>query len=99
MKYKGYRIEFSEVKNILLKETREINFEDVLEAIEKKRILADLKHRNKKYRHQRILVIKKGEYAYAIPYVVDPKRKAVFLKTIYPSRVLTIKYLKGGMKK
>ena len=99
VKYKGYRIEFSEEKNLLLKETREIGFEDVIVAIEKKEILDDLRHGSKKYPHQRILVIKREEYVYVIPYVIDPKRKTIFLKTAYPSRVLTDKYMKGGVKK
>ncbi len=99
VKYKGFRIEYSEEKNLLLKETRELGFEDVIVSIEEKKILGDLKHRNKKYAHQRILVIKIEAYAYAVPYVIDPKRKVIFLKTVYPSRVLTDKYVKGGMKK
>lgn len=39
------------------------------------------------------------KYVYAVPYVLDLKKKTVFLKTVYPSRVLTEKYMKGGMKK
>ncbi len=84
---------------MLLKETRGLGFEDVIVAIEEKSILADLKHSNKKYAHQRILVIKIEAYAYAVPYVIDWKRKIIFLKTVYPSRVLTDKYMKGGLKK
>lgn len=99
VKYNGYRLEFSEEKNILLKETRGVGYEEILSAIEEKGVLGDLKHNNKKYKHQRILVVKKGEYVYAVPYVIDPKRKVVFLKTVYPSRLLTNKYMKGGMKK
>lgn len=99
MRYKGYRIEFSEEKNLLLKVTREIGFEDVIVAIEGKKILDDLRHSNKKYARQRILVIKIGKYVYGVPYVIDPKKKIIFLKTIYPSRVLTNKYMKGGVKK
>lgn len=98
VKYKGYRIEFSEAKNLLLKETRGMGFEDVIAAIEEKEMLGDMKHGNKKYVHQRILVIKREEYVYAVPYVIDLKRKVIFLKTVYPSRVLTDKYMKGGMK-
>lgn len=96
MKYKGYRVEYSEEKNLVLKETRGIGFEDVIASIEEKRILNDLKHKNKKYAHQRILVLKIETYAYAVPYVIDTKRKVVFLKTVYPSRVLTHKHMKGG---
>jgi len=99
VKYKGYRIEFSEEKNLLLKETRRMGFDDVITAIEEKDILGDMRHGNKKYVHQRIVVIKREEYAYAVPYVIDLKRKVIFLKTVYPSRVLTNRYMKGGMKK
>ena len=99
VKYKGFRIEFSEEKNLLLKETRGLCFEDILQAIEEKRILDDLKSRSQKYSHQRILVIKREEYVYAVPYVIDKKRKVVFLKTVYPSRVLTDQYMKGGIRK
>lgn len=99
VKYQGYRIEFSEEKNLLLQETRGICFEDVLQEIEKNKVLDDLKHNSNKYFHQRILVIKIEEYVYAVPYVLDPKKQIVFLKTIYPSRVLTEKYMKGGIKK
>lgn len=98
VKYQGFKLEFSEEKNLILKETREVDFEAVIIAIEKKKILGDLKHSNKKYAHQRILVIKIARYVYAVPYVIDLKRKAIFLKTVYPSRVLTEKYLKGGNK-
>lgn len=99
MRYKGFRIDFSEEKNLLLKETRNIGFEDVIIAIEGKKILDDLIHRNKKYTHQRILVIQIDKYVYAVPYIIDLNKKIVFLKTIYPSRVLTNKYIKGGVKK
>lgn len=97
--YKGYRIDFSEEKNLLLKETRGVCFEDVLQAIEKQKILGDLKSKSQKYPHQRILVIKVKDYVWVVPYVLDLKKKTVFLKTIYPSRVLKEEYLKGGVKK
>ena len=91
--------EWDKEKNDKLKKERGVGFEEILEVIEKKKILDDLKHTRKKYTHQRILVIEKDKYVYAVPYVLDPKRKVVFLKTVYPSRVLTEKYLKGGMKR
>lgn len=99
VKYRGFRIEFSEEKNLLLKETRGLCFEDVLQAIEKRRILDDLKHSKQKYLHQRILAIKIESYVYTVPYVLDLKKKIVFLKTVYPSRALTNKYMKGGVKR
>ena len=98
VKYRGYKLEFTEEKNLLLKETRGVGLEEVVTAIEEKKILGDIKHSSKKYPHQRILVIKIKEYVYAVPFVIDNKRKAIFLKTVYPSRVLTEKYMKGGVK-
>jgi len=86
------RIKFGEEKNLLLKETRGVCFEDAIKAIEKGNILDSLEH--KKYPNQRILVIKIKNYAYAIPYVTDKRKGTIFLKTIYPSRVLTKKYLR-----
>lgn len=99
MKYQGFRVEFDDEKNLLLKETRKICFEDVIIAIEKKKIVDDLKHPSTKHAHQRILVVKIANYAYAVPYVKDLERKVIFLKTVYPSRVMTSKYSKGGVKK
>ena len=99
VKYQGYRLKFTEEKNLLLKETRGVGLEDVVTAIEEKKILGDIKHSNKKYPNKRILAIKIKEYVYAVPYVIDKKRKAIFLKTVYPSRVLAEKYMKGGVKK
>ena len=88
-------IEFSEEKNLLLQQTRGINFDQVISAIENNKILDNLKHKNiKKYPKQRILVIKIKNYVYAVPYVIDKRKKIIFLKTIYPSKTLTNKYLK-----
>ena len=98
MEYKGFRLEFSVEKDLVLRETRGFGFELVLSAIEKRHILDDLKHTSKKYGHQRLLVIKEKGYVYAVPYVLDEKRKVIFLKTVYPSRTLKTKYLKGGKK-
>ena len=82
---------------LILKETRGICFEDVVEAIKKGRILDDLKHKQQqKYPQQRILVIKINKYAYAVPYVINEEKGEIFLKTVYPSRVLTKKYLRKG---
>lgn len=89
-----FSIEYSEEKNLLLKATRGINFSDVFAAIEKGEILDDLESKNKsKYPNQKVLAIKIKNYIYAVPYVIDIKRKIIFLKTVYPSRILTGIYL------
>jgi hypothetical protein len=92
----AFSITFSEEKNQLLKATREISFDDVLEALKKGNLLADIAHTSKKHAHQRVYVVKIKEYAYAVPYIINEQKKEIFLKTIYPSRELTKIYLKGG---
>ncbi len=90
-----FRVMFNAEKNILLKESRGINFDDIVEAINQKNILDDYTHHDsKKYPDQRIIVVKINNYAYAAPYVIDFKKEVIFLKTVYPSRVLTKQYLK-----
>ena len=92
----AFSINFSLEKNELLKVTRGVCFDDVISAIEKKKLLADKKHSSSKFIHQRIYVVAINNYAYAVPYVIDLKKHEIFLKTLYPSRALTKKYLQEG---
>ncbi|OGD55804.1 hypothetical protein A3E73_00310 [Candidatus Beckwithbacteria bacterium RIFCSPHIGHO2_12_FULL_47_17] len=92
---KKVTIEFNEEKNLLLRETRGIGFEEAIKAINNGNILDDRQHKNiKKYPKQRIIVVKIKNYVYAIPYIFNQKKRSIFLKTVYPSRVFTKKYLK-----
>lgn len=94
MKY----FDWDEEKNSLLKELREVSFEDVQTAIEAGRVLDEIAHPNKKrYPNQRILIVEIEDYAYYVPYVEDEEK--YFLKTIFPSRKATKKYLFGGENK
>lgn len=80
-------------KNLTLIKTRQISFEQIVKAIEKGNLIASFTHPNKKqYPNQKILLIKHRQYIYAVPYVED--RKKIFLKTIFPHRKYTKKYLK-----
>ncbi len=88
-------IDFNEEKNQLLKATRGICFDDVIQAIQEGALLVDISHPNSTYPHQKMFVVNINYYAYAVPYVLDNDRKCLFLKTVYPSRLLTKKYLKG----
>ena len=92
----AFSIRFNEEKNQLLKATRRVSFEDVLEALKKGNLLADIAHPSQKHSLQRLYVVKIKEYAYAVPYISNIEKKEIFLKTIYPSRMLTKIYLKGG---
>jgi hypothetical protein len=90
-----YTVRFSEEKNELLKSTRGISFQETVELICEGNVLDDLKHPDPKRSSQRIYVIKIKEYAYVVPYVINTRKKEIFLKTIYPSRKYTKLYLRG----
>jgi uncharacterized DUF497 family protein len=93
MKYFSWNQE----KNELLKEERQISFEDVVFYIEQGFLLDVLEHPNReKYQGQTIFVVEIDEYAYLVPFVEDERE--IFLKTIIPSRKATRKYLKGSEK-
>ncbi|MEK7550391.1 MAG: toxin [Patescibacteria group bacterium] len=83
-------------KNKWLKKNRGIGFEEIIDAITDGKVLKDTKNPNlKKYSNQRILIVKIDNYAYAVPYVKDKVRKVIFLKTCWPSREFTKKYIKN----
>ena len=92
----AFNISFNEEKNQLLKATRGISFEDVLEAFKKGKLLADIAHPSQKHPSQGLYVVEIKGYAYAVFYILNNRRREIFLKTIYPSRILTKIYLKGG---
>ncbi len=85
------KIEFDGEKNRKLMKFRRIGFEDVIAKIADNSFLDDIKH--PKYGHQRILIIEHEKYVYAVPYVKTTS--GIFLKTIYPSRRFTDKYLRS----
>jgi hypothetical protein len=85
--------DWNKEKNELLKSEREVSFEEIVEAINTGNILDEFDHPNqKKYPAQKVYVIEIRGYVYFVPYVEDEEKK--FLKTIYPNRDLTKKYLK-----
>lgn len=93
MKY----FDWNEIKNTYLKRERGIGFEDILAAIEEGKILADIDHPLKAlYPNQKVFIIEFNGYAYVVPYIEDDTK--IFLKTIYPSRKMTKKFLSGRRK-
>lgn len=86
---------WSEEKDELLKEERQISFEDVVFYISQGFLLDVLEHPNQeKYQGQKVFVVEIDNYAYLFPFVEDEHE--IFLKTIIPSRKATKKYLKGN---
>lgn len=80
-------------KNELLKETRWIWFEDVENAINNWWLLDIVDHNNQeKYLWQKKMLVNINNYVYVVPFVKN--NDWFFLKTIFPSRKDTKKYLK-----
>ncbi|MCK4729112.1 MAG: BrnT family toxin [Desulfobacterales bacterium] len=93
MKYFDWNVE----KNAELWTERGIAFEDVVFFINHGGLLDTIEHPNKeRYPNQRIFIVNIDDYAYLVPFVED--EKAIFLKTIIPSRKMTKKYLGGQSK-
>lgn len=90
----AFSISFNEEKNQLLKAIRGVCFEDVAVALKNNQLLANVSHPDLRRSHQKIYIVQINNYAYAVPYVINVQKKEIFLKTIYPSRVFSKKYLK-----
>ncbi len=88
-------LSWSAEKNELLREERQVSFEDVVFYIEQGFLLDILEHPNQeKYKGQKIFVLQMDDYVYLVPFLEDDHE--IFLKTIIPSRKATKKYLKGN---
>jgi len=84
--------DWDDEKNQKLKSERGVSFEDVVIAIDEGNLLEVLSHHNpSKYPNQKIYVVKIEDYVYLVPFVKGEQKQ--FLKTIYPSRKMTRKYL------
>lgn len=95
-----YKFDYSEEKDKILKATREIGFEEIIQTIEAGNLVADkLNPNQKRYPGQRLLLVKLKKYIYVVPCVIDREREAYFLKTLYPSRRFTKQYVKNYKKK
>lgn len=89
---KTKKIEWDIEKNSLLKEKRAVCFEDVENAINNDNILDIRPHPNqKKYPHQKIIVVKINDYIHYVPFVEDNEK--CFLKSIIPSRKINNEFL------
>ena len=81
-------------KNEQLKNERGICFEDIVLRINTGHALGIVEHPNqKRYPNQMILLINVDGYVYVVPFIIQ--ENGIFLKTIFPSRKYTKKYLQG----
>ncbi len=84
--------DWNEEKNEELKNERDISFEEIVAAAETEQLIAIIDHPNqKRYPGQKIIIVEIDDYAYIVPFVEDEQK--IFLKTAYPSRAATKKYL------
>jgi len=84
---------WSDKKNILLKNERNICFEDVVTAIKNDKLLDIIKNQSENHPNQYCLIIDISSSAYIVPFVREGN--IFFLKTMYKSRKQTKKYFKG----
>lgn len=82
--------DWDEEKNRQLQAERHISFELCVAYIEQGYVLDVLQNRSPRS-HQKVFVVNIENYAYRIPFVEEGER--LFLKTAYPSRAATKRYL------
>lgn len=83
---------FDPQKNALLISKRGISFEEVISILEKHGPIDLINHPNiERYPKQKMYVIEIDLYIYLVPFVKE--KNYIFLKTIFPSRKATKKYL------
>ncbi len=82
-------------KNELLKQTRNISFEEIITVILNDKIIDIYDHYNQEdYPNQKIYEILYNDYIYLVPFIEN--ENDIFLKTIIPSRKATKKYKNIG---
>jgi len=88
---------FDEEKNLRLKAERGVSFEEIVEAIEANKVIRVFKHHNtEKYPLQRIMLVEIRGYIWQVPFL--EKGDFFILKTAYPSRKATARYLKANLE-
>ena len=91
--------DWDDEKNALLKRIRGVSFEQIVSAIEDGNIADILEHPNpKRYPDQRVYLVVHQDYVFFVPFIRDDEHDRVFLKTIYPSRKYTKRYLQRELE-
>ena len=79
-------------KNEKLKAERGVGFEEILFLIGHSHLLDIIEHPNQElYGGQRIFVVQREDYVYLVPFIEE--ERVIVLKTIFPSRKATRRYL------
>ena len=94
--YINMRFLWKEDKNDLLKQYRKISFEQIVLSIENKQIVDVIEHPNQeKYKGQIFILVEMDNYVYVVPAFISGSGEECHLKTIYPSRKYTDKFLRS----
>lgn len=84
--------DWDEKKNEQLKRLRNISFEEIIYSISDGKLLEIVAHKNpSNYPNQKMFIVEVNSYAYIVPFIENEDH--YFLKTIYPSRKATRKYI------
>jgi uncharacterized DUF497 family protein len=81
-----FEFNWSDEKNNFLIENRGTSFEAIAKAIKDNKVLKVGKNPSSNFDNQMIVIVDINGYAYVVPFVVDEKKKEIFLKTAFPSR-------------
>lgn len=71
-------------KNELLKQQRNISFEEVVSAIKNGKLLDIIENPSSNFENQKCFVLEIYSYIWLVPYIENEKE--IFLKTAFPSR-------------
>ena len=87
------KFRYNEDKNIDLLKKRGIGFEEIIVEINNGNLIDIVSHHNTiKYPNQKIMMVRCLGNIFCVPYIIESKN-IIFLKTLYPSRKATKKYL------
>ena len=91
------RFVWDEDKNKILKQQRNISFEQIVLSIENKQVVNVIENPNKeKHKGQIYIMVNYDEYIYVVPAYISDSGEECHLKTIYPSRKYTKIYLRSN---
>jgi uncharacterized DUF497 family protein len=87
---------WDEEKNTELKKRRNISFEEIILCISEGKVVTVMENPNKtRYPNQYLYLIEYKNYIYVVPFEINEDEKEIFLKTIYPSREYTNRFIRG----
>ena len=86
---------WNEAKNAQLKEVRGISFEEIVASIAGGGLVTVIEHPHpSRFPNQMLYLVEHDDYIYVVPAISDDRSDNVFLKTVYPSRKYTQRYLR-----